>query len=65
MNPQSIPAIFIGIQQGYGVFADIPLFNLTVAIPGHPIGSTVSDRTLRAAGFSDEVIEAAKEAVLS
>lgn len=46
------PAVWIGTQSGCGVTADLDLFNLTAPIEGHPAGSTVSGRTLEAAGYS-------------
>lgn len=45
------PAYFIGWMDGCGITNDEPLFNLTVGIPGHPVESTVSTRTLGLAGF--------------
>ncbi len=45
------PAEFHGIQEGFGVFQDIELWNLTADIPGHPEGSTVSRETLISAGY--------------
>lgn len=44
------PAVYVGWQDDFqgGGFA---LYNLTADIEGHPAGSTVSERTLRAAGY--------------
>ena len=46
------PAIFRGWQERGRGKSPIALYNLTRGIPGHPKGSTVSDATLRAAGFT-------------
>ena len=45
------PAIYVGVQPGCGVMPDFALFNLTADLPGHPRGSTVSEQTLRSAGY--------------
>ncbi len=46
------PAIFIGWQPCPNPLRDpIPLYILTRAIDSHPAQSTVSDRTLRDAGY--------------
>lgn len=45
------PAVFLGVQPGFGVLPPFALYNLTADIPGHPEGSTVSSVTLLAAGF--------------
>lgn len=44
-------SVWIGFQDGYGVFPGFDLYNLLVAIPGHPVGSTVTAATLRKAGL--------------
>lgn len=46
------PAVFIGVQDGFGLRPSFRLFNLTADIAGHPAGSTVSEETLTAAGFT-------------
>ena len=53
------PAVFQGIQ--YHHMGNIPLFNLTEDIPGHPVGSTVSDHTLEEAGYEVPPIPAGAE----
>ena len=45
------PAYFIGWQQGTNGVSGFPLYTLMEEIPGHPQWSTVSGRTLKAAGF--------------
>lgn len=50
-RPQA-PAVFVGTQDGCGVFPSFALYNLTAEIPGHPVGSTVSAETLTAAGYA-------------
>lgn len=44
------PATYIGDQED-GKGGKFGLYNLTDDIPGHPIGSTVSDQTLKEAGY--------------
>ncbi len=46
------PAVFIGMQLGYGFAADIELFNLTTDVSPELLrNSTVSRETLEKAGF--------------
>jgi hypothetical protein len=45
------PAVYVGCQDGCGVVESFKLYNLTADIPGHPVGSTVSEQTLVAAGY--------------
>lgn len=45
-----VPATFLGWQERPGR-EPMALYNLTAAIPGHPVESTVSAETLRAAGL--------------
>lgn len=47
----NIPVKYIGVQPGWGKHPSLPLYNLLVDIPGHPVGSTVSLQTLMKAGF--------------
>ena len=49
----SIPATYIGTQHwpAGSRFPSLPLYNLLVDIPGHPVGSTVSLQTLQRAGY--------------
>ena len=46
------PAVFVGVQSGFGRVSDFKVFNLAADIAGHPQGSTVSDETLVKAGFA-------------
>ena len=48
-----IPAKYIGTQHwpAGSSYPSLPLYNLLVSIPGHPIGSTVSLQTLNRAGY--------------
>lgn len=48
-----IPATYIGTQHWPAGtrYPSLPLYNLLVAIPGHPVGSTVSLQTLQRAGY--------------
>ena len=45
------PAKFIGIQDGFGVFPSIELYNLTARVGIHSVGSSVSRRTLESHGY--------------
>ena len=49
----SIPATYIGTQTWpLGMpYPPLPLYNLLVDIPGHPVGSTVSLQTLNREGY--------------
>ena len=48
-----IPATYIGTQHwpAGSNYPSLPLYNLLVDIPGHPVGSTVSLQTLQRAGY--------------
>ena len=45
------PAFYVGWQQGTDRVAGFSLYTLMKEIPGHPQWSTVSGKTLEAAGF--------------
>ena len=49
----SIPVKYIGTQYWpAGIpYPPLPLYNLLVEIPGHPVGSTVSLQTLNREGY--------------
>ncbi|MDI1337042.1 MAG: hypothetical protein PSU94_12740 [Lacunisphaera sp.] len=51
-SPQSAPATFIGIQEGFGVRPPEELYTLHTPVGEHPVGSTVSRSTLEKHGFS-------------
>ena len=44
-------AYYVGTQRGYGIVPDFALWTLTVDIPGHPAGSTVTPETIAALGY--------------
>ena len=48
-----IAATYIGTQHwpAGSSYPSLPLYNLLVEIPGHPVGSTVSLQTLQQAGY--------------
>ena len=48
-----IPATYIGTQHWPAgmPYQPLPLYNLLVEIPGHPVGSTVSLQTLNKEGY--------------
>ena len=48
-----IKATYIGTQHWPAGtrYPSLPLYNLLVAIPGHPVGSTVSLQTLNREGY--------------
>ena len=45
------PAIFIGVQRGYRGVPALELFNLLSPVGNHPVGSTVSRKTLEDHGY--------------
>lgn len=45
------PAFYVGWQEGSQQVPGFSLYTLIEEIPGHPQWSTVSDKTLEAAGF--------------
>ena len=49
----SIPVKYMGTQHWPASmpYQPLPLYNLLVDIPGHPVGSTVSLQTLQRAGY--------------
>lgn len=47
----SIPAKYVGTQEGYGRTPSLLLYNILVDIPGHPKDSTVSLQTLNREGY--------------
>jgi hypothetical protein len=56
MKLSSTIADFRGIQSGEGITPDLLLYDLKSEIPGHPAGSTVTERTLRGAGFKCDML---------
>jgi hypothetical protein len=50
-NLRPAPAIFIGIQDGFGVIPAIELYALTAPVGMHPVRSSVSRRTLESHGY--------------
>ena len=56
----SIPAKYIGTQTWpVGTrYPSLPLYNLLVDIPGHPVGSTVSLQTLNSEGYHPVEVQA-------
>lgn len=48
----NMEVIFMFIQPGVFEFPDSPMYDLTVDIPGHPAGSTVTRKTLEDNGFT-------------
>ena len=45
------PAIFLGIQPGFNHLPAIELYNLLAKVGHHPVGSTVSRKTLEDHGY--------------
>jgi len=45
------PAIYLGLQPGFKHLPPIELYNLLIPVGRHPVGSTVSRKTLEAHGF--------------
>jgi len=56
----SIPVKYIGTQHwpAGSRYPSLPLYNLLVAIPGHPVGSTVSLQTLNREGYHPVEVQA-------
>jgi len=50
-NVPSMEIVYRGTQKGFEDLPDMPLYDLTVDISGHPIGSTVTRCTLDSSGF--------------
>lgn len=50
-TPRLAPAVFIGIQDGFGVVPAIELYALTAPVGMHPARSSVSRRTLESHGY--------------
>ena len=46
------PALFLGIQPGFGDVSPIELYVLLSPVGHHPVGSTVSRQTLERHGFN-------------
>jgi len=49
------PATYLGTQPGFKDVPPIELFNLLVKVGVHPVGSTVSRKTLEAHGYKPPV----------
>lgn len=50
--PMPAPALFLGIQPGFGEAAAIELYVLLSPVGHHPVGSTVSRQTLERHGYN-------------
>lgn len=46
------PAIFIGVQEGFGPIPAQELYNLLTNVGTHPAGSTVTRQTLERHGYA-------------
>lgn len=46
-----LPAVYIGIQRGYGRIPSMELYNLLAPLGDHPTGSTVGRSTLEKHGW--------------
>ena len=46
------PALFLGMQDGFGNLPPIELYTLIAPVGEHPIGSAVSRKTLEKHGFT-------------
>ena len=51
-TPMAAPALFLGIQPGFGDVSAIELYVLLSPVGHHPIGSTVSRQTLERHGYN-------------
>ena len=50
-RPAAMPAVYIGTVAGFRELPAIELYNLLAPVGEHPIGSTVSRRTLERHGY--------------
>ena len=50
--PPAAPVMWVGWQDCDGLMPDFEQWTLTAAIPGYPVGSTLSRETLEAAGYA-------------
>ena len=48
---KTVKAVYIGTQQGTAHCPSFELFNLLEEVDGHPVGSTVSGRTIARLGY--------------
>ena len=46
------PAVYLGTQPGFKNLPPVELYNLLVKVGRHPVGSTVSRKTLEDHGFT-------------
>lgn len=46
------PAVFLGIQPGFNDIPPVELYNLLAPVGRHPVGSTVSRKTLEDHGYA-------------
>jgi hypothetical protein len=54
------PAVYLGTQPGYKHQPPIELYNLLIQVGCHPVGSTVSRKTLENHGFNLPIPERTK-----
>lgn len=50
------PAIYLGLQPGYKHLPPVELYNLLIPVGHHPVGSTVSRKTLEAHGLKPPIL---------
>jgi hypothetical protein len=51
ISHRPVPAVFIGIQDGFGITPSFELYNLTAQVGAHPAGSTVARKVLEEHGY--------------
>ncbi len=51
-HAMNTPAVYLGLQPGYGQMPSFELYTLVVPVGEHPVGSTVSRQTLEYHGVS-------------
>jgi len=52
------PAVYLGLQPGFKHLPPIELYNLLVPVGRHPVGSTVSRKTLEDHGLTPPIFPA-------
>ena len=51
----NLPAVYLGLQPGFKHLPPIELYNLLVPVGRHPVGSTVSRKTLEEHGLTPPI----------
>ena len=60
LSTVTAPALFLGMQDGFGHLPPIELYTLIAPVGEHPVGSAVSRQTLEKHGFTPSPGRAAR-----